>query len=44
MVNLSFVVTAAYHGTGQHADMLPPAELVEGLKVRHIQGLYMYVT
>lgn len=33
MVYLAFVVTAAYHGTGQHATHLPPAEIPIGLKV-----------
>ncbi|KAG0647852.1 hypothetical protein D0Z07_5956 [Hyphodiscus hymeniophilus] len=33
MINLAFAVTAAYHGVGQHASALPPAEIPMGLKV-----------
>jgi hypothetical protein len=28
----SFAITGAYHGTGQHASALPPAEIPVGLK------------
>jgi hypothetical protein len=29
-----FAITGVVHGTGQHADRLPPAEIPVGLKVR----------
>ena len=30
-----FAITGVFHGTGQHADLLPPAEIPVGLKVRN---------
>ena len=38
MTNLAFVVTAAYHGTGQHVSELLPTEILVGLKVRASSG------
>jgi hypothetical protein len=29
-----FAITGVYHGTGQHADILPQEEIPIGLKVR----------
>ena len=29
----SFAIAGAYHGTGQHANLIPPQELPIGLKV-----------
>lgn len=39
MVNLAFVVTAANHGTGQHAKDLPPEEIPVGLKVGDVSKI-----
>jgi hypothetical protein len=39
----AFAITGVSHGTGQHADTLPPTEIPVGLKVR-ILAFQRYVS
>lgn len=41
----SFAITGAFHGTGQHADLIEPAwELPVALKIRFVKGTYAILT